>query len=137
MKSSFFGPEETVDRTREEWLGYFRNIIQTHFPDYTVKEDVPVTELTGDVQEVLKLYESRPNQAYRAEWGKNYDFVLYAEEKPKTVIMLGNSRNHTKKVNYLISRMFAQKLGVPYLGFHMGFANREDYVIGRIREQLG
>lgn len=131
-------PRQSAPQLSEaEWLAYFRNILGNHFARYAVKENVPVTEVTGDVQDVLDLYDSRPNQVYKAEWGRPYDFVLYTEDKPKAVIMLGAGHSHSKKVNYLISRMFAQKLGIPYLGFYTQFPNKEDYVIRRIREELG
>ena len=125
-----------VDLSVEEWVAYFKGILETRFPEYTVKENVPVTELTGDVEETFQLYETRPYRAYKAEWGKDYDFVLYSDGKPKAVIMLGNGHCHSKHVDFLISRMFAKKLGVPYLGFYLEFPNTEDYVVRRIREQL-
>ena len=121
----------------DEWVDYFRNILKTHFPDYTLKESVPVTELAGDVQESFQLYKDRPYQVYKAEWGKDYDFVLYSDGKPKVIIMLGGGHCHSKHVDFLIARMFAKKLDVPYLGFYLEFPNKEDYVVGRIREQLG
>ena len=76
-------------------------------------------------------------QVYKAEWGKDYDFVLYSDGKPKAIVMLGDGHCHSKHVDYLIARMFAKKLNVPYIGFYLEFPNKEDYVVGRIREQLG
>ena len=51
--------------------------------------------------------------------------------------MLGDGHCHSKHVDFLIARMFAKKLNVPYIGFYLEFPNKEDYVVGRIREQLG
>lgn len=136
-----FVPQQTksknVDLSVEEWVAYFKGILETRFPEYTVKENVPVTELTGDVEETFQLYETRPYRAYKAEWGKDYDFVLYSDGKPKAVVMLGDGHCHSKHVDFLISRMFAKKLDVPYIGFYLEFPNVEEYVVGRIREQLG
>ena len=126
-----------ADLSVEEWLAYFKGILETRFPEYSVKENVPVTELTGDVEEVFQLYADRPNQVYKAEWGKDYDFVLYSDGKPKAVVMLGEGHCHSKHVDFLIARMFAKKLNIPYLGFYLEFPNQEDYVVRRIREQLG
>jgi hypothetical protein len=131
-------PRQSVPQLSEaEWHAHFKDILGNHFARYAVKENVPVTELTGNVQDVLDLYDGRPNQVYKAEWGRPYDFVLYAEDKPKAVIMLGTGHCHSKQVVYLISRMFAKKIHVPYLGFYTQFPNKEDYVVRRIREELG
>ena len=129
--------DDSANRSIDEWVDYFRNILHTHFPHYTLKENVLVTELAGDVQESFQLYKNRPNQVYEAEWGKDYDFVLYSDGKPKAIVMLGDGHCHSKHVDFLIARMFAKKLNVPYIGFYLEFPNKEDYVVGRIREQLG
>lgn len=129
--------EDSEYRSIDEWVDYFRNILKTHFPEYTLKECVPVTELTGDIQESFQLYKNRPSRVYKAEWGKDYDFVLYSDGKPKVIIMLGGGHCHTSHVDFLIAKMFARKINIPYLGFYLEFPNKEDYVIGRIREQLG
>lgn len=140
-EAQFAAPQQVEDEADnlsvEEWQAYFRNLLQTHFPGYSLKENVPVTELAGDVQESFQLYENRPYQVYKAEWGKDYDFVLYSDGKPKAVVMLGDGHCHSTQVTFLISRMFAKKLDVPYLGFYLQFPNKEDYVVGRIKEQLG
>jgi hypothetical protein len=120
----------------DEWKEYFRNTLLKNFPQYILKENVPVTELTGDVHDVFKLYKERPNQVYKAEWGKPYDFVLYSGDTPKAVVMLGTGNVHQSKVVYLISKMFAKKLKVPYLGFYLQFPNEESYVVKRVREAL-
>ena len=115
---------------------YFREILLRNFSQYTIKEEVPVTALTGDIYDIFKLYKERPNQAYKAEWGKPYDFVIYSGDKPKAVVMLANYNEHSVKVQYLISKMFAKKLNVPYLGFYSKFPNKEWYVVNRIKESM-
>lgn len=132
-----YTPPQKVERTDAEWHAYFADILRNHFPQYTVKEHVPVTELTGDVSDVFQLYERRPNQVYKDEWGRPYDFVLFHGDKAVTAVMLGEGHCHSTAVKYLISRMFAQKLNIPYQGFYTQFPNKEDYVVNRIREGLG
>ena len=117
----------------DKWKSYFREILQKYFPEYTFKEDYPVDELVGDTYDVFKLYQDRPNQVYKAEWGKPYDFVLYLEGKVVGVIMIGWDHSHNKNVKYLISKMFAKKIKVPYIGFYTNFPNKEDYVCNRIK----
>lgn len=129
-------PTPNVTETPKDWESYFRNILQKNFPQFTVKENVPVTELTGDINDVFRLYKERPNQVYKAEWGKPYNFVLYSEGKAKAVIMLATTNEHSVKVTYLISKMFAKKLNVPYLGFYTKFNNKEEYVVNRIKNIL-
>ena len=118
----------------EKWKTYFRNILQKDFSEYSIKEDVPVTELVGDTYDVFRLYKDRPNQVYKAEWGRAYDFVLYLDGKIKGVISLGFDHSHQSNVKYMISRMFAKKLKVPYVGFYTIFPNEEEYVCRRIKE---
>ena len=118
----------------EEWHAYFKQVITKNFSQFTLREGVPVTDLTGDVNDVFKLYAGRPNQVYKAEWGRPYDFVLSAEGKTKAVVMLGSGHSHNANVKYLISKMFAKKLGVPYIGFYIQFPNDEAYVVKRIKE---
>ena len=33
--------------------------------------------------------------------------------------------------------MFAKKLQIPYVGFYTQFPNTEEYVVGRVRNELG
>ncbi|MCR5325949.1 MAG: hypothetical protein K6E37_04260 [Bacteroidales bacterium] len=120
----------------EERHDYFAGIIRAHFPGYTVMEYVPVAELTRDAGDIQKLYIERPEQVYRAEWGQPYEFVLYADGAVKAVVVSGLSRSHNSNAGYLVARMFAKKLNVPYIGFYGEFSNGEDYVVSRIRERL-
>lgn len=130
------GPTQHVVETPKDWGAYFMDILQKNFPQFTVKENVPVKELTGDINDVFKLYKERPNQVYKAEWGKPYDFVLYSGNKATAVIMLAATNEHSVKVTYLISKMFAKKLNVPYIGFYTKFNNKEEYVVNRIKSIL-
>ena len=123
---------EPVERTDAEWVAYFREILQTAFPQYTFKENVPVTELVGYVSDEFQLYSTRPRQAYKAEWGKPYTFVIYQAGVPRGVVMLGNGHSHDQNVKYLIARKYAQKMNLPYINFYTQMTNERNYVIERI-----
>ena len=125
------------ERTAAEWRAYFREIIKEEFSDYDVRENVPVTDLAGNTSDEFKLYKTRPTQAYKAEWGQPYSFVLESGGSAKGVVMLGNGHSHDSNVKYLIARMYAKKLGIPYINFYTQMPNDRNYVIGRIRKLMG
>ena len=127
---------EEKERTATEWVAYFRDILATEFVAYSVRENVPVTDVVGFVNDEFKLYKTRPTQAYKAEWGKPYTFLLEQAGVPKAVVMLGNGHSHDSNVKYLIARMYAKKMGLPYINFYTQMPNERDYVIGRIRKFL-
>ena len=124
------------ERTASEWVAYFREILTTEFPEYSLKENVAVTNVVGFATDEFKRYKSRPQQAYKAEWGQPYTFVLEQAGTPQGVVMLGKGHSHDSNVKYLISRMYAKKLGIPYINFYTQMPNERDYVIGRIRKFL-
>jgi len=125
---------EPVSKTITDFPAYFAEIISTEFPQYSTKRNVPVTELAGYATDEFKLYESRPQQSYKAEWGAPYSFVLYQGGAPAGIVMLGDGSSHSKNVKYLISRMYAKKMGLPYINFYTQYPNERVYVINRIRE---
>jgi hypothetical protein len=125
------------EKSAAEWRAYFREILQTAFVGYNVREDVPVTELVGNAADEARLYKSRPSQVYRAEWGEPYTFVLYQMGAPKGVVMLGDGHSHSAKVKYLISRMYTKKIGIPYINFYTQMPNERDYVVRRIHKFQG
>ena len=124
------------ERSDAEWRAYFREIIEAEFPDYEVREAVPVTELVGDAADEFQLYDSRPSQVYRAEWGQPYTFVLYQGGAPKGIVMLGSGHSHSSGVKYLIARMYATKIGLPYVHFYTQMPNERTYVAGRLHRFL-
>ena len=126
----------TVERTPAEWESYFRDILLRNFSSYTIRENVPVTDLVGFANDEAQLYTTRPTQAYKAEWGQPYSFVLEADGKAKAVVMLGNGHSHDSNVKYLIARMYAEKLDLPYINFYTQMPNERNYVIERIRKFL-
>ncbi len=126
----------TREKTDAEWKAYFREILQGTFPQYSIRENVPVTDLVGFANDEFKLYSTRPTQAYKAEWGKPYTFVLEQDGAAKGVVMLGNGHSHDSNVKYLIARKYAKKLGIPYINFYTQMPNERDYVIERIRKFL-
>ena len=126
-----------TERTDAEWEAYFREILRDDFSSYTIRENVPVTDLAGFANDEAQLYSTRPRQAYKAEWGKPYTFVLESGGSAKGVVMLGNGHSHDSNVKYLIARMYAKKLGLPYINFYTQMPNERDYVIGRISKFMG
>ena len=126
----------TVERTPAEWESYFRDILLRNFSSYTIRENVPVTDLVGFANDEAQLYTTRPTQAYKAEWGQPYSFVLEADGKAKAVVMLGSGHSHDSNVKYLIARMYAEKLDLPYINFYTQMPNEQNYVIERIRKFL-
>ena len=127
---------QAVERTPAEWESYFRDILLGIFSSYTIRENVPVTDLVGFANDEAQLYTTRPTQAYKAEWGQPYSFVLEADGKAKAVVMLGNGHSHDTNVKYLIARMYAEKLEIPYINFYTQMPNERNYVIERIRKFL-
>ena len=127
---------EEIHRSNAEWHQYFKEILATEFQEYTVKENVPVQDLAGNANDEFQLYSTRPRQAYKAEWGQPYTFLLLKEGSPKGVVMLGSGHSHDSNVKYLIARMYAKKLGLPYINFYLQMPNERAYVIQRINSFL-
>ena len=130
-------PVETPERSEAEWRAYFRDILQTEFSGYGLRENVPVTGIAGDVADEFQLYHTRPTQVYRAEWGQPYTFVLDQGGVPKAVVMLGAGHSQSANVKDLIARMYAKKSGLPYINFYTQMPNERGYVIGRLHRFLG
>jgi len=124
------------EKTPTEWEAYFRDILRTEFPQYSVREKVAVTDVVGFANDEFQLYKTRPTQAYKAEWGQPYTFVLEQGGAIKGVVMLGNGHSHDSNVKYLIARMYAKKMSIPYINFYTQMPNEKDYVVSRIRKFL-
>ena len=125
------------EKTPAEWEAYFKAILQTEFPSYTIREKVKVTDLAGFANDEAQLYRTRPTQAYKAEWGQPYTFVMESNGSAKAVVMLGSGHSHDSNVKYLVARMYAKKLNLPYINFYTQMPNERNYVVGRIRKFLG
>ena len=95
-----------------------------------------MTDLVGFVSDEFQLYTTRPYQVYKAEWGQPFTFVLEQNGKAVGVVMLGSGHSHDANVKYLISRVYAEKLNLPYINFYTQMPNERNYVIGRIRKFL-
>jgi hypothetical protein len=134
---NYASPAVEKEKTASEWNAYFKEILMSEFPSYTIRENVKVTDLVGFVADECQLYTTRPTQVYKAEWGQPYTFVLESDGKAKGVVMLGNGHSHDAGVKYLIARMYTEKLGIPYINFYTQMPNERSYVIGRIRKFMG
>ena len=124
------------ERTDAEWVAYFKEILTKEFPQYTIRENVTVQELAGNLNEEFQLYKSRPRQAYKAEWGQPYSFVLYEGGIARGVVMLGKGHSHDSNVKYLIARKYANRIQLPYINFYTQMDNERDYVIARIKKLM-
>ena len=129
-------PAVEREKTSAEWEAFFREILTDEFSSYNIREKVPVTDLVGFADDEFQLYKTRPYQVYKAEWGQPYTFVLEKDGNVRGVVMLGGGHSHSSNVKYLIARVYAKKLGIPYINFYTQMANERDYVIGRIRKLM-
>ena len=126
----------TENLSYEECLLYFKDILQTEFPECSFRENVPVVELVGELNATFKLYETRPYQAYKAEWGAPYSFVIYKDNRVVAAMMIGERRVVSRRVKYLISKMYMKKLQLPYIPFYTEFKNEVGYTVSRIAKHL-
>ena len=131
-------PQEVYqrERTDAEWVAYFKEILTKDFPQYTFRENVTVQELAGNLNEEFQLYQTRPRQAYKAEWGQPYTFVLYEAGIARGVVMLGKGHSHDSNVKYLIARKYANRIQLPYINFYTQMPNEKDYVVARIKKLM-
>lgn len=113
-----------------------RKILSTCFTEYKIMENIPVTDLAGDVSDTFQLYKTKPHKSYRAEWGEPYTFIICQNGIVKAVVMIGDKYSHVEKVKFLISRKYAEKLGLPYIHFYSNMDNEETYISDRIRKFL-
>ena len=129
--------EHHHEQTDTGWQNYFREILAQEFGLCVIRENVPVQDLVGYVADEFQFYATRPRQVYKAEWGKPYNFVLYEGDRIKGVVVLGKRQVEYKHVSFLISKMYAKKMGVPFVSFYMDAPNERDYVIQRFHKFLG
>ena len=62
-RGSFVAPAaEAPVRSEAESVSYFSGILASRFPQYSVRRNVPVTELAGDATDSFQLY---PFQIFR------------------------------------------------------------------------
>lgn len=128
--------EPQHDRSETEWMAYFKEILAQEFSQYSVRENVPVQDLAGDVSAEFQFYATRPQQAYKAEWGLPYTFVLFQPDGVKGVILLAQYQKQYKHVKFMVSRMYAKKMGVPFVSFYMDAPNERGYVVERIKSHV-
>jgi hypothetical protein len=50
--------------------------------------------------------------------------------------MIGRKGSHSENVKYLISRMYAKNVGLPYINFYTNYPNEKEYVVERIKSFL-
>ena len=111
--------QEPMRQQVSDWPRYFAEILSSEFPQYSVKRNVPVEHDDAFLVVVAP-----------------YTFVLYQGGQPAAVVMLGDGASHSRNVKYLIARMYAKKLGLPYINFYTQCPNERGYVVSRIRQFL-
>ena len=95
---------------------YFAELFARYFPEYTIVRDASVSAPDGDRIEP--------------------QFLFYRGGTPCLAIFLrDNTEWRRKEVNYLQDTCRAQ--GIAALTFISNFANRADYVRGRVENELG
>lgn len=131
-------PEENFNHyNMDSARKYFREILQTEFSQYELRENVPVTSVRGSetlVEE--KFWKDMPRKHYKPEEGRAYDFGMYQLGDLKAVVSLGQGSSHDKKKEYLVSRAYARKAGIPYINFYIQFDNDKPYVVNRIKSMM-
>lgn len=123
----------SIDSARK----YFRNILQLYFTQYEIRENVPVTSVRGSetlVEE--KFWKDMPRKHYKPEEGRPYDFGMYQGGELKAVVSLGGGSSHDMKKEYLVSRAYAKKAGIPYINFYIQFENDKQYIVDRVRKMM-
>jgi len=94
---------------------YFKEILNSEFNQYEIKDNVQVSELGGE--------------------GRPYDFGLYQLGSIKGVIVLVE-HNKTRNKPYWNSEKKAQEAKVPFINFYLHMPNERDFVIYRINKLL-
>ena len=56
---------EPMRQQVSDWPRYFAEILSSEFPQYSVKRNVPVTDLAGYAADVFQLYATRPSRPTR------------------------------------------------------------------------
>ena len=94
---------------------YFKDILYSEFSKYTIRENVPVSEIGGE--------------------GKNYDFGLYENGVVKGfVVLVEHNRDNNKA--YKDSKLYAKKAKIPFINFYLHMPNKKDFVLYRINHLI-
>ncbi|MCL1838465.1 MAG: hypothetical protein FWG47_04010 [Propionibacteriaceae bacterium] len=93
----------------------FKNLLTEQFPDLALREDVPVTELSGE--------------------GKAYDLGLYRGDNLVGLVML-TQKNRDNNRAFKGARQAALNAGIPFINFYLHMQNEIGYVSERIRSQI-
>ena len=97
-------------------INYFRPIIQSNFPDYTLEENVPFAQLVPGVK-----YNYPP-----------YTFVMRKNGQIALVISLQSKYGYKKGLH----TMCEWKAQLKHINFFIEYPDRVDYVVNRIRQNL-
>ena len=90
---------------------YFLEILATEFPQYTLRENIPVSEFGGE--------------------GKPYDFGLYQNGSLLALVSLVEKREY--RTHYFWnSQKKAAEIGMPFIYFFMNMTNPREIVVNRV-----
>ena len=107
------------DRTKEELLDDMKAIIARNFPEYEVQYEYKAYNLDRNCHPACTPVEFM--------FQKNGRNVL-------AVAIVG--QNTYKGRNVLGTKELCEKAGITYIRFFVGYPNKEEYVIERIRKYL-
>lgn len=114
-----FWNDPLCDRTIEELFDDMRAIIARNFPEYEVQYEYKAYNLDISCHPACT-----PIQFMFQKNGKN---VL-------AVVIVG--QNTYKGMNVLGTKKLCEEAGIPYIRFFVGYPNKEEYVIERIKKYL-
>ena len=114
--ASYADAESEWDIEYNHDINYFRPIIQAHFPEYTLEENVPFAQLVSGVK-----YKYPP-----------YTFVMRKNGQIALVISLQSKYSYKKGLH----TMCEWKAQLRHINFFIEYPDHEDYVVNRIRQNL-
>ena len=107
--------ESVTATTGGHTRAYFKDILYSEFSKYTVRENIPVSEIGGE--------------------GKSYDFGLYENGILKGfVVLVEHNRDNNKA--YKDSKLYANRANIPFINFYLHMPNEKKFVIYRINHLL-
>jgi len=95
---------------------YFQEIITTEFPQYSLRESIPVSEFGGE--------------------GRPYDFGLYQEGNLVALVSV-IGKNEYRTHGFWNSEKKAAEIGMPFIYYFRNMTNPREVVIGRVHRFIG
>lgn len=112
-------PQAKPSATVEDQFPKFDAIISRNFADCEVRRNVPASELQPGCHPACT-----PVQ-----------FMFYRDSKPVLAVVLVRTNNY-RGMNVVATKKICEELGIKYIRFYHEYENAEDYVVGRIKNNL-